>query len=185
MIRIYKNLLRPLTDEERQLLEQLVQARSERTDVVTWARELLAVASGQTYVQATAMAGRRSAEAVSELATRFNHNGMAGLQPHGKGGPKPIYDAAARERILAEARRPPDLQRDGTATWPLMTLRNALRRGPDGLAHVSTYTISQVLHAAGFRWVAACSWCDTGKAVRRRLSGPVIVTDPAAEAKKI
>lgn len=65
-----------------------------------------------------------------------------------------------------------------------MTLRNALCRGPDGLAHVSTYTISQVLHAAGFRWVAARSWCDTGKVVRRHRSGTVIVTHPDAEAKK-
>jgi transposase len=184
MSRVRKNPLRPLTDQERQLLKQLVHARSERVDVVTWARELLAVASGQSYVQAAALAGRRSDDAVSQLVARFNRDGLVALEPHGKGGPKPIYDTAARERILAEARRLPDPLRDGTATWSLMTLRNALRRAPDGLPHVSTYTISQVLHAAGFRWVAARSWCDTGKAVRRRRSGTVIVTDPDAEAKK-
>jgi len=184
MSRIRKNPLRPLTDQERQFLEQLVHARSERADVVTWAKELLAVASGQTYIQAAAIAGRRSSEAVSQLVARFNRDGLAALQPHGKGGPKPTYDAAARQRILAEARRTPDPQRDGTATWSLMTLRHALRRAPDGLAHVSTYTIGQVLHAAGFRWVAARSWCDTGKAVRRRRSGTVTVTDPDVEAKK-
>jgi transposase len=131
------------------------------------------------------MAGQRSDEAVSQLVAPFNRHGLAALEPHGKGGPKPTYDAPARERILAEAKRPPDPQRDGTATWPLMTLRRALRRAPDGLPHVSTYTIGQVLHAAGFRWVAARSWCDTGKAVHRRRSGTVIVTDPDAEAKKI
>jgi transposase len=184
MSRIRKDPLRPLTEQERQLLEQLAHARSERADVVAWARELLAVASGQTYTQAAAMVGRRSTEAVSELVRRFNRNGLAALEPHGKGGPKPIYDAAARERILAEARRTPDPQRDATATWSLMTLRDALRRAPDGLPHISTYTIGQVLHAAGFRWVAARTWCDTGTAVRRRRSGTVIVTDPDAEAKK-
>jgi transposase len=161
----------------------LVHARSERADVVTWAKELLAVASGQTYARAAAIAERRSNEAVSQLVGRFNRDGLAALQPHGKGGPKPTYDTTARERILAEARRTPDPQRDGTATWSLMTLRNALRRAPDGLAHVN-YTIGQVLHAAGFRWVAARSWCDTSKAVRRRRSGTVTVTDPDAKAKK-
>lgn len=65
-----------------------------------------------------------------------------------------------------------------------MTLRNAVRRAPDGLPHIRTYTIGQVLHAAGFRLVAARSWCDTGTAVRRRRSGTVIVTHPDAQAKK-
>lgn len=59
-----------------------------------------------------------------------------------------------------------------------------MRCAPDGLPHVSTYTIAQVLHAAGFRWVAARSWCDTGKAVRVRRSGTVTVIDPDAEARK-
>ncbi|RJG03296.1 helix-turn-helix domain-containing protein [Noviherbaspirillum sedimenti] len=184
MSRIQKNPLRTMTEQEQQVLEQLVHSRSERNDVVTWARELLAVASDQTYEQAAAAAGRRSGEAVSHLVARFNQKGLAALAPHGSGGPKPTYDASARERILAEARRTPDPQRDGTATWSLMTLRRALRRAPDGLPKVSTYTIGQVLHAAGFRWLAARSWCDTGKAVRRRRSGTVIVTDPDAEAKK-
>lgn len=177
----------PTDDGERQVLEQSVHARSERADVVTWARELLAVAEGQTYAQVAAIAGRRSDKALSKLVARFNQGGLAALEPHphGKGGPQPTYDAAAQERILAEARRTPDPQRDGTATWSLMTLRNALRRAPDGLPHVSTYTIGQVLHAAGFRWVAAPSWCDTGKAVRVRRSGTVTVTDPDAETKKI
>lgn len=186
MSRTRRDPLRPLTEQERQLLEQLAHARSDRADVVAWARELLAVASRQTYTQAAAMMpGRRSNEAVSELVRRFNRDGLAALEPHGKGGPKPIYDAAARKRILAEARRTPDPQRDATATRSLMTLRNALRCAPDGLPHISTYTIGQVLHAAGFRWIAARSWCDTGTAVRRRRSGTVIVTDPDAEAKKI
>lgn len=184
MSRCRKNPLRALTEQERQALEHIVRSGSERADVVTWAKEVLAVASGQTYGQAAAAAGRRCRDAVSHLVARFNRDGLAALEPHGKGGPKPTYDVSARERILAEARRTPDPQRDGTMTWSLMTLRRALRRASDGLPHVSTYTIGQVLHAAGFRWLAARSWCDTGRAVRRRRSGTVTVTDPDAEAKK-
>lgn len=40
-------------------MEHLVHARSERVDVVTWARELLAVAEGKTYVEAATL--RRTA----------------------------------------------------------------------------------------------------------------------------
>jgi len=63
-----------------------------------------------------------------------------------------LYDADAKERILAEFRRKPDRERDGTATWSLTTLQRALRRAPDGLPSVSTYTIWLVLHEAGLRF---------------------------------
>lgn len=46
MSRPRKDPLRPLTEQKRQLLEQLAHARSERADVVAWGRELLTVASG-------------------------------------------------------------------------------------------------------------------------------------------
>jgi hypothetical protein len=115
---------------------------------------------------------------------RFNREGLGAIEPHGRGGPKLTYDAQARERILAEARRTPDPELDGTASWSLMTLRRALRSAPDGLFHVSTYTIGQVLHASGYRWLASRTWCETGRAVRKRRAGTVKVTDPDAEAKK-
>ncbi len=184
MSRYRKNPLRDLTEQELSALEHVAKSGSERADVVARTKEILEVASGCTYIASAAAAGRRSGQAVSQLVACFNRDGLAALEPHGGGGRKPSYDTSARERILAEARRPPDPARDGTATWSLMTLRDALRRAPDGLPHVSTYTISQVLHAAGFRWLAARSWCDTGKAVRKRRSGTVMVSDPDAEAKK-
>ena len=179
-----KDPLRVLTEQERLVLEQISRSSSERVDVVIRAKEVLAVASGHSYSAAAAMSGRRSGQAVSNLMERFNRNGLAAVQPHGGGGTRPSYDPSARERILAEARRTPDPAQDGTATWSLSTLRRALRRAPDGLPHVSTYTISQVLHAAGFLWLTARSWCDTGKAVRKRRSGTVTVIDLDAEAKK-
>jgi len=161
-----------------------VRSGSERADVVARAREVLAVALGASYRAAAAGAQRRSAEAVSKLVSRFNREGLAALEPHGRGGPKAQYDAQARERILAEARRTPNPEHDATASWSLMTLRRALRRAPDGLPRVSTYTIGQVLHASGYRWLAARSWCETGRAVRKRRAGTVKVTDPDSEAKK-
>jgi hypothetical protein len=54
--------------------------------------------------------------------------GLAALEPRHAGGPAILYDAAAKERILAEFRRNPDHERDGTPTWSLTTLQRALRR---------------------------------------------------------
>jgi len=41
-----------------------------------------------------------------------------------------------------------------------------------------------VLLEAGWTWQRSRSWCETGKALRRRKAGPVTVVDPDAEAKK-
>lgn len=92
--------------------------------------------------------------------------------------------AAGRERIVAEVRRTPDRERDGTATWTLTTLQRALRQAPDGLPHVSTYTILCVMQEAGLSWQESRSWCETGKVKRQRKAGVVDVTDPDTEAKK-
>jgi hypothetical protein len=95
-----------------------------------------------------------------------------------------VYDAATRDRIVQELRRPPDRERDGTATWSLATLRRALRAAPDGLPRVSTKTILHTLWDAGYTWQQGRTWCRTGTVVRRRKAGPVTVTDPDAAPKK-
>jgi hypothetical protein len=61
----------------------------------------------------------------------------------------------------------------------------SLRRAPDGLPEVSTYTIWQPLKEAGFNWQRTRSWCETGRTKRKRKRGEVVeVTDTDAEAKK-
>jgi hypothetical protein len=82
---------------------------------------------------------------------------------------------------LAEVARPPTPEPDGTATWSLVTLQRALRRAPDGLAQVSTFTI---WCDAGGNWQRTRTWRPTGMAVRRRKAGRVTVRDPDAQAKK-
>src|SRR5262249_2592979 len=72
---------------------------------------------------------------------------------------------------------------DGTATWSLSTLRRSLRAAPDGLPRVSTYTIREVLRDCGASYQRTRTWCPTGKALRRRKTGPAVVTDPEARAK--
>jgi transposase len=184
MTRRQKDPLRPLSDEERAALERLSRAHAEPASHVARAKLLLAVADGQSYTAAAAAVGRRSGDAVAHLVARFNREGLAAVAPRHGGGPPVTYAVAARERILAELRRSPDRRDDGTATWSLTTLQRALRQAPDGLPHVSTYTIWCALGEAGWHWQRSRSWCETGVVVRRRKSGPVVVTDPAAAAKR-
>ena len=129
-------------------------------------------------------AERRALEAVARLVARFNTEGVAAVTPGHGGGPPTRYDAAERERILREFRRPPDRNQDGTAAWSLTTLRRALRRAPDGLPGVSTWTILETLWAAGYTWQASRTWCHTGVVRRRRRDGTVVTkTDPDAAPK--
>jgi hypothetical protein len=121
---------------------------------------------------------------VAYLVARFNARGLAALDRRHGGGPPVQYGDAERERILQEFRRPPDRERDGTATWSLTTLQRAVRTAPDGLPHVSTRTILETLWAAGYSWQESRTWCTTGTVVRKRKAGPVEVTDPDATPKK-
>jgi transposase len=185
MTRRQKDPLRPLTEEERKLLVRISRSHTEPASHVARAKALLAVADGMSYTQAAKAAGRRSGDAVSKVVSRFNREGLAALEPGHGGGRRTIYAASERERILAEVRRRPDREKEGTATWSLSTLRRALRRAPDGLPEVSTYTIWKVLKEAGFDWQRTRSWCETGKVKRKRKNGEVVeVIDPDAEAKK-
>jgi len=173
-----------LTAAERSALEQIARAGSERVDRVARAKALLAVADGQRFTAAARAAGRRSGDAVAHLVSRFNTEGLAALAPRHAGGPPVVYDAPTRERILREFHRPPDREQDGTATWSLTTLQRALRRAPDGLPTVSTWTILQTLWDTGYTWQESRTWCRTGTVLRKRKTGVVEVTDPDATPKK-
>ena len=161
-------------------------SRSPAASAVRVARAvmLIAVADGSDYQEAARTAGRKSGDAVSHLVARFNREGLAALDPRHGGGHKPTYDASARDRILREAARKPTPDADGTATWSLAILRRILRTAPDGLPAVSTFTIWQVLHGAGYTFQRTRTWCPTGSAVRKRKAGVATVTDPDAGAKK-
>lgn len=184
MTRRQKDPLRPLSAEERELLERISRAQSDPASHVARAKALLAVADGASYTQAARVAGRRSGDAVAQLVSRFNQEGLAAIEPRHGGGPPIEYGLEERKRILAAFERQPDRERDGTATWSLNTLQRALRTAADGLPTVSTYTIWLTLHEAGWGWQADRTWCKTGTVVRKRKGEAVEVTDPEAGAKK-
>jgi transposase len=184
MSRRQKDPLRVLTDEERTVLTQISRAQSEPASHVARAKALLIVASGRSYTAAARAAGRRSNDAVSQLVSRFNSEGLAAIEPRQGGGPQIVYGVEEGKRILTEFERQPDREKDGTATWSLSTLQRALREAPDGLPNVSTYTILRVLHDAGWTWQKNRTWCKTGSVTRKRKGVAVEVIDPEAEVKK-
>ena len=184
MPRPQKEPLRPLTEVERTTLEAVARAGAERADRVSRAKALLAVAGGARFTAAARAAGRRSGDGVAKLVARFNADGLAALTTRPGGRPPLRYGPDEAQRILREVRRPPDRERDGTATWSLTTLQRALRAAPDGLPDVSTFTILQVLHDAGFTWQRDRTWCETGAVLRQRKAGAVEVIDPATAAKR-
>jgi transposase len=184
MTRHKKDPLRPLKEDERADLESLSRARTAPAEVVIRAKLVLAVANGMDYTQAAHSVGRKSNDAVSRLVSRFNQAGVEALLPQYGGGFQRQYQDAERARILLEFERQPELEDDGTGTWSLSTLQRALRRAEDGLPQVSTYTILNVLHEAGYTWQQSRSWAHTGQVIRKRKSGKVVVTDADAQAKK-
>jgi transposase len=186
MSRRPKNPLRALTEEERSWLQQIARSKREPASHVARAKQLLAVADGHSYTEAARAAGRKSGEAVAQLVARFNREGIQAIEPQRGGGSKPKYGRRERERILAELRRSPTPEQDGTATWSLMLLRRALRQTPNGLPGVSTYTIRAVMQEAGFSWPRTRSWSETGTSKRKRKSGEVVtVIDLDAALKKV
>jgi len=184
MSRRKKDPLRPLSLAERDALAQLSRSQAAPAAEVARAKLLLLVADGAGYQEAARAAGRHSGDAVSALVARFNREGLAALAPRHGGGRRRAYDEQARARILREAQRTPTPEHDGTAVWSLSALKKALRRAPDGLPAVSTYTLWQVLHEAGFAYQRTRTWCPTGRALRKRKAGVVAVADPDAGAKK-
>src|SRR4051812_39263198 len=100
--------LRPLTAEARGRLGRVSLSHLEPAAPGARATMLLAVAAGQSYSIAAHMAGRRSGEAVGRLVSRFNHDGVAAVEPRHGGGPPTVYTSAERDPILAETPRSPD-----------------------------------------------------------------------------
>lgn len=166
------------------MIDQVARAHSTPALVVSWAKMLQAVADGATFTAAASHGGRASRQTVASLVRRFNAEGLGALVPRPHGRPALQYGPAEAARILREVQRTPTPEQDGTATWSLTLLQRALQRAPDGLPHVSTWTIFQVLHAAGYTWQQSRTWCKTGVVMRKRGGHLVEVHDPEADRKR-
>jgi len=172
-----------MANEERETLKRVARSASEGAAVVARAKSLLAVATGANFEAGARAAGRKSGYGVAKLVRRFNREGLQALHTKPGAGRPVAYTPEQRNLILAEFRRKPDREQDGTGTWSLTTLQRAVRR-QSGLEKVSRDTIRTVLQTAGVTWQRERTWCETGVSVRKGKHGKRVVVDPDTEAKK-
>jgi transposase len=164
-------------------LRRIARSRTEPAEVVARAKSLLAVADGASFAAGARAGGRRSGYGVGKLVARFNRVGLKALRTQAGAGRRATYTAEQRAQVLAEYRRAPDREADGTGSWSLTTLQRAVRQRP-GLERLSRDTLSGILHTAGLTWQRGRTWCATGVAVRKGKHGPRVVVDVDAEAEK-
>src|SRR2546423_13535793 len=91
MAQAQREPLRPLTDGERRMLDDVGKASSERVDRLRRARALLSVADTGRFAPAARWAGFRSATAVADLVRRFNRQGVQALDIAAGGGGRPPH----------------------------------------------------------------------------------------------
>jgi transposase len=177
--------LRALTEEEQRELQRVSRASSESRLRHQRAVALLAVAEGKSLGEAARLVGWKSHDPVTKVTRRFNSIGLGALSDLPRPGPHRTYGPVEQDRILQEARRPPDRLEDATGTWSLSLLQRALRSAPDGLPRVSTFTILHTLHEAGYTWQKNRTWCQTGKTLKKGKDGIVYQShDPYTQEKK-
>src|SRR5947209_3647716 len=126
MSRQQKDPLRTITQEERCFLERLSRSQSQPTAHVMRAKAVLAVTDGQSYTAAAQSAGYRVGDSIAQLVSRFNREGLNALEPRHAGGTVSSYGVNETQRILREVRRTPEHGSDGSATWSLSLLKQAL-----------------------------------------------------------
>lgn len=166
-------------------LQRIKRASSEALLRHQRAVALLAVADGASRIEAAHQAGWRTFDPVRKLVRRFNEYGLSALTDQPRRGRPATYGTDEKARILQEVCRAPDRDQDATATWSLSLLQRALRKAPDGLPEVSTFTILHTLHEAGSTWQKSRTWCKTGITLRKNNKGVVEQSeDPYMQEKK-
>jgi transposase len=141
--------LRPLTDAERSELERLARSRSEELRLVERAKAILLVYAGQP-IQDAAEQVRRHATTVSQWLTRFEQQGLDGLQDAPKSGRPPTYSETERGQLIATARTHPDTLGLPFGHWTLDRLRTYAHEHLQ--IPISRAQLARVLEAEGLRW---------------------------------
>jgi transposase len=138
-----------MTDEERVELERLARSRSEEIRLVERAKAILLVYAGQP-IQVAAEQVRRHAQTVSHWLTRFEQQGLAGLQDAPKSGRPATYSEAERSQLIATARTHPHTLELPFGHW---TLDRLVVYAHEHLQiPISRAQLARVLEAEGLRW---------------------------------
>ncbi len=141
--------LRPLTTEERKLLEQLSRSRSAPAQLVERAKMILLAAEGLRAVDIAVKLDRTPATVYLWLK-RFTAEGPPGLDDRPRAGRRPIYSETERGQMIAVARTHPQKLNRPYGHWSLSRLveyiNQELRIG------ISRAQLARVLEEEGLRW---------------------------------
>jgi transposase len=141
--------LRQMTEVERSELERLAHSRTEEVRLVERSRAILAVYAGEK-IQTVASRNGRHAVTVSEWLTRFEEQGLSGLQDDPKSGRPPTYSEEERGQLIVTARTHPHSLDLAFGHWTLDRLVVYIHEHL-GIG-ISRAQLARVLEAEGLRW---------------------------------
>lgn len=147
--------LRPITEEERQALAELLRSRTAPVRLVERARIVQAAAEGRSAPAIAAALGCSRPTAYAWIR-RFNDQGLAGLQERPRAGRPPTYTAEQRAEVVAAALTAPKELGLPFGCWTLDRLQAYLNE-QKGLA-IKRSRIDEVLAEEGLRWRKQETW---------------------------
>lgn len=170
--------LRALTEEERQEIERLAQARTAPARAVERARIIRAAAQGQR-VSVIAQHLRVGADTARLWIKRFNAQGLGGLADAPRSGHPPTYTAEQVGEVLAASLTKPTELGLPFASWTLDRLAAYLNE-ERGIP-IKRSRIDDLLLAEGLRWRTQEGWFGERAGRQTERDEPV---DPAFAQKR-
>jgi transposase len=141
--------LRSLTDEEREVLEQLRRSRKAEQRQVERARIILGLAEGRRPSEIAGEVGR-SEPTVYERLHRFNEQGLKSLKDGPRSGRPMTYSEEERGRMVVTAKTRPSLLGLEYSHWTLDRLVEYVNQGLN--IPISRSQLGEILHLEGLKW---------------------------------
>ena len=166
-----------LVDLQRLLRSRSAPAGAQRRAFLIWE-----LAAGSSLAEASEAAGLHYTNA-HRWVRRFLASGVQGLEEGTRSGRPPDYDAEATTEILQVATAHPRDLGLGFTTWSLPKLEEYLRQR-SSLNHLARSTIRRRLRAAGLRYRAGQTWCqsaDPDFEVKKPSRKPVLQPSPGRD----
>jgi transposase len=144
--------IRPLTDEERKVIDKLASSGTAPAGLVRRAQLLKQMAQGASAPQAAAVVGGVTGETARQLLKHCNQEGVKALEDRPRSGRPPTITEEDRGRLLLLAKTPPEAglaAAQGACHWTLDALLQAARS--QGIP-IGRTRLWKVLRQEGIRW---------------------------------
>lgn len=141
--------LRPLTEEEQQVLERLSRSRTAASRMVERAKAILWLEQEESPQQVAGRLGR-ARSTVNNWLKRFNEEGVSGLDDRPRPGRPLEYSEEQRGQIIATARTHPQKLARPYAHWTLTRLTEYVNK--ELHIGISRAQLARVLEEEGLRW---------------------------------